>query len=70
MAEMRYLWRESISLDGRKLEAMLGDDLPRTPLETAVRDTLVGLGCIKASGPEDAGSKDVFAGYCADEPTR
>jgi nucleoside-diphosphate-sugar epimerase len=46
MAEMRYLWSESISLDGNKLGAFLGDDPPSTPLDTAVRDTLAGLGCI------------------------
>jgi nucleoside-diphosphate-sugar epimerase len=47
MAEMRYLWSETISLDGRKLKAFLGEALPATPLDTAVRDTLVGLGCFK-----------------------
>ncbi|WP_158818715.1 NAD-dependent epimerase/dehydratase family protein [Methylocapsa sp. S129] len=47
MAEMRYLWRETISLDGGKLKAFLGDDLPATPLHAAVRETLVGLGCLK-----------------------
>ena len=47
MAEMRYLWRQTISLDGGKLKAFLGDALPATPLDTAVRDTLVGLGCLK-----------------------
>lgn len=48
MAEMRYLWSEPISLDGRKLKALLGEALPATPLATAVRDTLIGLGCLKA----------------------
>jgi nucleoside-diphosphate-sugar epimerase len=47
MAEMRYLWRETISLDGGKLKAFLGDDMPATPLDAAVRDTLVGLGCLQ-----------------------
>jgi hypothetical protein len=47
MAEMRYLWRESISLDGAKLKAFLGDALPTTPLDKAVRDTLLGLRCLK-----------------------
>jgi len=49
MAEMRYLWSESISLDGRRLQAFLGDALPRTPLDVAVRDTLVGLGCLEGA---------------------
>jgi nucleoside-diphosphate-sugar epimerase len=48
MAEMRYLWSKSISLDGSKLEAFLGHDLPATPLDTAVRNTLAGLGCLGA----------------------
>jgi nucleoside-diphosphate-sugar epimerase len=50
MAEMRYLWSKSISLDGRKLRNFLGDALPETPLGTAVRDTLVGLGCLSEEG--------------------
>jgi hypothetical protein len=47
MAEMRYLWSESISLNGGKLNAFLGEDMPATPLDTAVRETLIGLGCLK-----------------------
>jgi nucleoside-diphosphate-sugar epimerase len=57
MAEMRYLWRESISLDGGKLQSFLGDALPATPLDEAVRATLLGLGCLKNSadsGPAHA----------------
>jgi nucleoside-diphosphate-sugar epimerase len=46
MAEMRYLWKEPISLDGSKLRAFLGIAMPATPLGKAVHDTLVGLGCI------------------------
>jgi nucleoside-diphosphate-sugar epimerase len=49
MAEMRYLWRAPISLDGGKLKAFLGDALPATPLDRAVRDSLVGLGCLRPS---------------------
>jgi nucleoside-diphosphate-sugar epimerase len=49
MAEMRYLWREPISLDGAKLKAFLGDALPATPLDRDVRDSLVGLGCLTPS---------------------
>ena len=57
MSEMRYLWSESISLEGSKLEAFLGDALPTTPLDVAVRDTLVGLGCL---GKPNADSRDVI----------
>ncbi len=49
MAEMRYLWRETLVLDGGKLKAFLGAALPATPLDAAVRDTLVGLRCVNAS---------------------
>jgi nucleoside-diphosphate-sugar epimerase len=47
MAEMRHLWRQPIWLDGGKLRAFLGDAMPATPIDTAVRDTLVGMGCLK-----------------------
>jgi nucleoside-diphosphate-sugar epimerase len=64
MAEMRYLWSETISLDGSKLRALLGDELPNTPLDTAVRDTLAGLGCLQGSS-QGAGSDDVAADHRA-----
>jgi nucleoside-diphosphate-sugar epimerase len=53
MAEMRYLWREPISMDESKLRAFLGDALPATPLDDAVRATLIGLGCL----PEGSSKK-------------
>ncbi len=43
--EMRYLWREPARLDNARLVGMLGAE-PHTPLDTAVRDTLAGLGCL------------------------
>jgi nucleoside-diphosphate-sugar epimerase len=60
MAEMRYLWSESIALDGGKLRALLRDEPPHTPLDTAVRDTLAGLGCLEGSSL-NAGGDDVPA---------
>ena len=45
MAEMRYLWREPLRLDNTRLVNFLGSE-PHTPLETAVRDTLVGLSSV------------------------
>jgi nucleoside-diphosphate-sugar epimerase len=45
MLEMRYLWRTPVQLDNSKLAAFLGRE-PHTPLETALRDTLEGLGCL------------------------
>jgi hypothetical protein len=52
MAEMRYLWREPLVLDDRKLRAFLGE-VPHTPLDRAVAASLRALGCDSsaASGP-------------------
>ncbi len=50
MAEMRYLWCEPLSMDGSKLRAFLGDALPATLLDDAVRETLTGLGCLPETG--------------------
>jgi nucleoside-diphosphate-sugar epimerase len=69
MAEMRYLWSETILLDGSKLAAFLGDSLPRTPLDIAVRDTLVGLRCL-TPGKQKDGRKNVSAGYDAGDANR
>ena len=48
MMEMRYLWREPVRLDNRRLLARLGAE-PHTPLDEAVRTTLVALDCV--AGP-------------------
>jgi nucleoside-diphosphate-sugar epimerase len=45
MMEMRYLWDEPLQLDNRKLAAHLGSE-PHTALESAVRTTLIGIGCL------------------------
>jgi nucleoside-diphosphate-sugar epimerase len=45
MLEMRYLWREPLRLDNSRLVDFLGGE-PHTPLEAAVRDTLIGLGSV------------------------
>src|SRR5262249_51325690 len=39
MLELRYLWREPIALDNRKLIAAIGAE-PHTPLDCAVTETL------------------------------
>jgi nucleoside-diphosphate-sugar epimerase len=54
MAEMRYLWHQPISMDGSKLQAFLDDALPATPLDDAVRATLIGLGCLPEAGEKVA----------------
>jgi nucleoside-diphosphate-sugar epimerase len=57
MLEMRYLWSTPMQLDNRKLVAFLGEE-PHTPLDTALRETLSGLGCLasgkRASSPVGA----------------
>lgn len=45
MLELRYLWQRSVQLDNTKLVTFLGAE-PRTPIDTAVRTTLVGLGSL------------------------
>jgi len=54
MAEMRYLWREPLVLDDRKLRAFLGD-VPHTPLDAAVAASLRGLGCLDHPLPAGEG---------------
>jgi nucleoside-diphosphate-sugar epimerase len=62
MAEMRYLWREPLALDDRKLRTFLGD-VPHTPLDTAVAASLRGLGCLENPLPErEGGARRVAVG--------
>lgn len=49
----RQLWQTPIQLDNTKLARFLGKE-PHTPLETAVKATLRGMGCI---GDENRGNK-------------
>ncbi|GAB3793742.1 NAD-dependent epimerase/dehydratase family protein [Dyella agri] len=46
LREMRYLWREPLQLDNRRLVAWLGAE-PHTPLQQAVETTLRGFGCLE-----------------------
>ncbi len=48
LSEMRYLWRQPLRLSNAALVAELGAE-PHTPLDEAVRATLVGLGCVPAA---------------------
>jgi len=50
--EMRYLWQQPLTLDNRRLLALVGPE-PHTPLARAVADTLMRQGCLPA-GPEGA----------------
>jgi nucleoside-diphosphate-sugar epimerase len=45
LMEMRYLWRKPIGLDDSKLRGFLGE-VPATPLDAAMRETLGDMGCL------------------------
>jgi nucleoside-diphosphate-sugar epimerase len=45
LSEMRYLWKVPVRLDNARLVGALGVE-PHTPLDDAVRSTLLGLGCV------------------------
>ena len=53
LREMRYLWRQPLQLDNRKLVAFLGSE-PHTGLDRAVETTLRGLRCISAAAGSPA----------------
>lgn len=46
LGEMRYLWKVPVRMSNDKLRAFLGEE-PSTPIDEAVRTTLVDLGCIE-----------------------
>ncbi|WEK50394.1 MAG: NAD(P)H-binding protein [Candidatus Kaistia colombiensis] len=48
LIEMRYLWKERLELDNRKLLAFLGRE-PHTPLPDALRTTLAAMGSLPAA---------------------
>lgn len=43
--EMRYLWKVPLRLDNRKLRSLIGHE-PHTPLDEAVRASLIHMGCL------------------------
>lgn len=58
--EMRYLWKEPLRMSNAKLVAELGRE-PQTPIDEAVRASLVALGCL----PKTAGlitNREAIAG--------
>jgi nucleoside-diphosphate-sugar epimerase len=48
LLEMKYLWDQPLRLSNRRLVAFLGEE-PRTPLDVAIREALIGLGCLPAA---------------------
>ncbi|MGR6430211.1 NAD-dependent epimerase/dehydratase family protein [Rhizobium sp. PAMB 3174] len=59
LLEMRYLWQEPLHMTNGKLRAALGEE-PRTPIEEAVRATLVSFGCL-ASATNAGGRSELVA---------
>lgn len=51
--EMRYLWQVPLRLDNSKLRALIGDET-HTPLDQAIRETLLELGCLPAQAKKVA----------------
>lgn len=47
LREMKYLWDQPIRMSNARLLTMIGAE-PHTPLDDAVRATLIGLGCLRA----------------------
>ena len=45
LLEMRYLWRQPVRMGNGRLVQVLGHE-PHTPLDEAVRATLIGVGCL------------------------
>ena len=56
MLELRYLWQQPVRLDNAKLVAFLGAE-PHTPLDEAVRTTLIGLGSLRSGNDPHATAK-------------
>jgi nucleoside-diphosphate-sugar epimerase len=44
-ADIASSWHYPMRMDNRRLEALIGPE-PRSPLEDAVRQTLLSLGCV------------------------
>lgn len=51
LKEMRYLWREPLRMSNERLITELGSE-PHTPIDEAVRASLVSLGCLPTAGQE------------------
>jgi hypothetical protein len=53
LTEMRDLWDMPIRMGNSRLKGVLGSE-PHTPLDAAVRTTLIGLGCLASEAPNGA----------------
>ena len=62
LLEMRYLWQRELHMRNDRLVAFLGAE-PRTPIDQAVRETLISLGCLDGqANPGSAGNLSLSAG--------
>ena len=52
-ADIAAVWRHPMRMDNTRLVELLGAE-PRTPLDTAMRQTLVAMGCVE-DGPSPIG---------------
>jgi len=64
LLEMRYLWRRPIGLSDARLRAFLGD-VPATPLDAALRETLGDMGCLEAAEAPMGRSMDLLSSPAA-----
>ena len=60
LVEMRYLWATPIHIDNERLKDVLGAE-PHTPLDLAVRETLIGIGCVPKEPLRQAIGSDSLA---------
>ena len=61
LLEMRYLWQKPLRMRNDRLVAFLGEE-PHTPLDEAVRATLVSLGCLDTATAAKAARASGFGG--------
>lgn len=59
MKEMRYLWNAPLHMTNHRLVSFLGEE-PHTALDVAVRDTLIGIGCMPATSQASATSRQAM----------
>ncbi|WP_417425483.1 NAD-dependent epimerase/dehydratase family protein [Hoeflea sp.] len=51
LLEMRYLWQKPVRMSNDKLVGFLGAE-PHTPIDVAIRETLISLGCLGAAASQ------------------
>ncbi|WP_412049743.1 NAD-dependent epimerase/dehydratase family protein [Hoeflea sp. Naph1] len=52
LLEMRYLWQKPVRMSNDKLVGFLGAE-PHTPIDVAIRETLISLGCLDVADSQD-----------------